>query len=137
MYLQILEKEVLAIFSTPDESLSPELCGSCLLTVAEISTSLGPHLIPLLPRTLPPVLERVGGEGEEGGCVMMMIAAVTTLGVIVQTLPKFLSSYITDIVKKVQKMYANIIIIYMNNHLHRAPQCTKERIRKRKKEDTH
>ena len=29
--------------------------------------------------------------------------------------------------------------VYMNNHLYRTPQCTKERIRKkkRKKEDTH
>ena len=43
---------------------------------------------------------KVGGGG--GGGVMVQIAAVTALGVIVQTLPKFLSSYATDIVDKVR-----------------------------------
>ena len=43
---------------------------------------------------------KVGGGG--GGGVMVQITAVTALGVIVQTLPKFLSSYAADIVDKVR-----------------------------------
>ena len=84
--------------SSSSNSLSSELTGGCLLAVAEISSSLGPQLIPLLPPTLPPVLERVGG----GDGVMVKMCAVVTLGVIVQTLPKFLSSFAVDIVKKVR-----------------------------------
>lgn len=66
-----------------------------------MSSSLGPQLIPLLPHTLPPVLERVG---EEGGGVMVRVSAVMSLGVIVQTLPKFLSSYSASIVEKVREI---------------------------------
>ena len=87
-------------------SLSAELTGSCLLAVAELSSSLGPQLIPLLPPALPPVLQRVGG----GGGVMVQISAVTALGVIVQTLPKFLSSYAAEIVEKVGGVKGVIII---------------------------
>ena len=89
---------MLSLLSDSSESLTVEVTGSCLLAVAELSSSLGPQLIPLLPGTLPPVLERVG---KGGGGVMAQVSAVTTLGVIVQTLPKFLSSYSASIVEKV------------------------------------
>ena len=92
---------MLALLSDSSESLTAEVTGSCLLAVAEISSSLGPQLIPQLPHTLPPVLERVG---DGGGGVMVQVSAVTTLGVIVQTLPKFLSSYSASIVEKVREL---------------------------------
>ena len=89
-------QEILSVLATSD-SLSAELTGSCLLAVAELSSSLGPHLVPLLPPSLPPVIDRMG---EDAG-VMVQTAAVATLGVIVQTLPKFISSYATAILEKV------------------------------------
>ena len=97
-------QEMLTLLKAPN--ISSEVIGSVLLTVAEISSSLGPQLIPLLPLTLPSVLEYLGeDEGErEGGsvCVMVKTATVTTLRVIVQTLPKFLSSFAVTIITEVR-----------------------------------
>ena len=86
---------MLSLLSNSD-GLSSEFTGSCLLAIAELSSSLGPHLIPYLPPSLPPVLNRL----TEGVGVMVQTAAVATLGVIVQTLPKFLSSFAATIVQK-------------------------------------
>jgi xanthosine utilization system XapX-like protein len=88
-------QEMLSLLSNSD-GLSSEFTGSCLLAVAELSSSLGPHLIPYLPSSLPPVMNRL----TEGVGVMVQTAAVATLGVIVQTLPKFLSSFAATIVQK-------------------------------------
>ena len=100
-------QEMLTLLKAPN--ISSEVIGSVLLTVAEISSSLGPQLIPLLPLTLPPVLEYLGedeGEREGGGsaCVMVKTATVTTLRVIVQTLPKFLSSFAVTIITEVRRV---------------------------------
>ena len=104
LMLQALQ-EMLSLLKS--YTISSEVTGSVLLTVAELSSSLGPQLIPLLPVTLKPVLSCLAEEEEgerEGGsvCVMVKTATVTTLRVIVQTLPKFLSSFAVTIITEVR-----------------------------------
>ena len=40
--------------------LNPQVYASCLLCAAELCSSLGPHLIPLLPTLVPCAMEYVG-----------------------------------------------------------------------------
>uniref|UniRef100_A0ACB8GBL6 HEAT repeat-containing protein 1 n=2 Tax=Sphaerodactylus townsendi TaxID=933632 RepID=A0ACB8GBL6_9SAUR len=78
--------------------------GSALLCAAEVTCVLKALAIPHLPRLMPALLEVLKHKDELVTGEIYLLSAVTALLKVVETLPRFLSPYLLDILQQVIRL---------------------------------
>ncbi|ORX81097.1 ARM repeat-containing protein [Anaeromyces robustus] len=89
-----------------------QVCASSIVCITSVCRELGPRLVPFLPKFMPILLEKLEGtlkeeeeeeeeeEGERGGNsskIIFQLSAISSLEIIVQSIPQFISSYLKTI----------------------------------------
>eukprot|EP00833_Pecoramyces_ruminatium_P000810 jgi/Orpsp1_1/1174842/evm.model.c7180000051637.1 len=84
-----------------------QVCASSIVCITSVCRELGPRVVPLLPKFMPILLEKLEGtleeeeEGNENGSnsskVIFQLSAISSLEIIVQSIPQFISSYLKTI----------------------------------------
>jgi len=81
-----------------------QVCASSIVCITSVCRELGPRLVPLLPKFMPILLKKLEGtleeeEEEEGNSskVIFQLSAISSLEIIVQSIPQFISSYLKTI----------------------------------------
>ncbi|ORX59122.1 ARM repeat-containing protein [Piromyces finnis] len=80
-----------------------QVCASSIVCITSVCRELGPRLVPLLPKFMPILLKKLEGtleiEEEEGNSskIIFQLSAISSLEIIVQSIPQFISSYLKTI----------------------------------------
>ena len=114
MYSYTFDQVLEEVVAMATEGVEPLVLSGCLLCVSALCRVLGPHTIPLLPSLLPLTLSHITHNRSvpfqcfhlhvfpcTSSSDQLLLAATTTLTVVVETLPKFLSAYAAEMVTRV------------------------------------
>uniref|UniRef100_A0A669P181 HEAT repeat-containing protein 1 n=1 Tax=Phasianus colchicus TaxID=9054 RepID=A0A669P181_PHACC len=93
-----------AIDLVSSEKEEKNVMGSALLCIAEVTCTLKAQAIPQLPRLMPALLETLKNKKELISNEIYLLSAVTALLKVAETLPHFLSPYLTDCLLQVVRL---------------------------------
>uniref|UniRef100_A0A669P3G4 HEAT repeat-containing protein 1 n=1 Tax=Phasianus colchicus TaxID=9054 RepID=A0A669P3G4_PHACC len=96
-----------AIDLVSSEKEEKNVMGSALLCIAEVTCTLKAQAIPQLPRLMPALLETLKNKKELISNEIYLLSAVTALLKVAETLPHFLSPYLTDCLLQVICLFGN------------------------------
>jgi len=86
-----------------------QVCASSIVCITSVCRELGPRLVPFLPKFMPILLEKLEGtlveDGEDdeennsssSSKIIFQLSAISSLEIIVQSIPQFISSYLKTI----------------------------------------
>uniref|UniRef100_A0A803Y7M6 HEAT repeat-containing protein 1 n=1 Tax=Meleagris gallopavo TaxID=9103 RepID=A0A803Y7M6_MELGA len=93
-----------AIDLVSSEKEEKNVMGSALLCIAEVTCTLKAQAIPQLPRLMPSLLKTLKNKKELISNEIYLLSAVTALLKVAETLPHFLSPYLTDCLLQVVRL---------------------------------
>ncbi|XP_040554197.1 HEAT repeat-containing protein 1 [Gallus gallus] len=93
-----------AIDLVSSEKEDKNVMGSALLCIAEVTCTLKAQAIPQLPRLMPALLKTLKNKKELISNEIYLLSAVTALLKVAETLPHFLSPYLTDCLLQVVRL---------------------------------
>ncbi|NXL89938.1 HEAT1 protein, partial [Alectura lathami] len=93
-----------AIDLVSSEKEEKNVMGSALLCIAEVTCTLKAQAIPQLPRLMPALLKTLKNKKELISNEIYLLSAVTALLKVAETLPHFLSPYLTDCLLQVVRL---------------------------------
>ncbi|OXB59197.1 hypothetical protein ASZ78_007402 [Callipepla squamata] len=93
-----------AIDLVSSEKEEKNVMGSALLCIAEVTCTLKAQVIPQLPRLMPALLKTLKSKKELISSEIYLLSAVTALLKVAETLPHFLSPYLTDCLLQVVRL---------------------------------
>uniref|UniRef100_A0A8C2UDL8 HEAT repeat-containing protein 1 n=1 Tax=Coturnix japonica TaxID=93934 RepID=A0A8C2UDL8_COTJA len=100
-FVRVLKTAIDLVSSEKEEK---NVMGSALLCIAEVTCTLKAQAIPQLPRLMPALLKTLQNKKELISNEIYLLSAVTALLKVAETLPHFLSPYLTDCLLQVVRL---------------------------------